>query len=612
MADTAEFGLVLRDETSGAAAAAGASLQGMQEAMRGAASELQKLNSDLKSTGGSASEMSAEAKAVADSMGKTAKEANRLAREFEGADKASLVMADHYGDMASNFGAFGGPIGNTVMRFYELKEAYTKLSLFAGKGTAIFAAASLGFAALAAVALIATTAVIALGVALVKSAISASDAASKIDILREGMTGSAASAAALSGSISKVASKVPLSTAEVGKLADGLWKSGKRGAELEKALLAASYKAAGLGKNPGPDLIARRMANLDVIGMKLSDHIAGIFAGPKTKTATGKFGTALAGFVDLFSKNRSEGRALEALLSTIVVPLINGLTAAIPLAHQLFRGMIILALMAAIGVLKATNAILEMIPESAKAKAAELAGKIDAIAIAVTAGKWVMGLFIASLVIVAAVFGVVIGVIAAVIAVVFGLVTAIASAAVAIGGAVSDAVGALFELGAAGLSAAGDLISGLVNGITSGSGAVYDAIKSMASGLLSTLTSTLEIGSPSKATTRVGGYAGQGMAIGIEQEAQAVEDAATSLVEPLAFTDISTVEPPQIAAMAEAGRQASGGGARSGPVSITIPLKIEGMSAAEEKQTRGVIAQLCEAIETGLEQAGIPATVAIA
>jgi hypothetical protein len=500
-------------------------------------------------------DVSDEARAVSSAFGKTAAEAKRMTREFDGADTALLALADHQGDMASQFATFGGPVGNSVARIYELKEAYNKLTLFAGKGTAMMAVAAAGIAALAAVALLAAAAIVALGAALVKAAIGASDAANKVAIMREGLTGSAKAAAGLTSTIDRVAAGVPLSTEKVGELADGLWKAGKRGADLEKALHEASLEAAGFSKNADPALVARRMANLDVIAVKMGGHFQKIFSGAKTMAATDRFGKALAGFVDLFGQNHSEGRALQALMSTIVDPLIDGLTSLIPLATQVFRGMIILALDVAIAVLEARNAILELIPDSVKEAASALASRVDLLAVAITAGKWIAGLFVASLVVVGAILGAVVVAVGALIAVVVGLVAAFAVGVVAIGTFVSDAGGALLDFASMGADAAANMVAGLVAGIKAGVGPVVEAIKAMASSAVSAIKSALKIASPSKIFEDLGGFTGEGFAVGIEGETGAVQSSLETMVAP------PSVETPTLS-NAGGGPGASGGGSR--------------------------------------------------
>jgi hypothetical protein len=493
-----------------------------------------------------------EAASAGDAMDAAAKDAAKLAGEMSDAGGAAGETATNYGEIEGALGKLGGPLGKIGQLGFGTADAFQKLgkNFDASKVAAMGAAVGVGLLAVAAIA--AATAVATLLVKLTSMAIETSDAAAKTAIMREAMTGSAASAAELSGSINRVASAVPISAAEVGGLAEGLYKAGKRGAELEEALLAASYEAADLGTNPGPELIARRMANLDVIGLKLKDSIADIFSGPSTVNATSKFTKALGGFSELLDQNHSEGRALQTLLGTIVDPLIAGLTELVPLAISAFRGLIIVALDVAIAVVEARNAFIKMIPPEVSEAAAALASKVDLIAIALGIGKFIMGLFIGTIVVLAAILGVIVAVIGAVIAVIFGLVAAFSAAVVAVGGFIADAGSALIDFASMGTEAAAGMVAGLVSGIQAGVGPVVEAIKAMAGSAVDAIKSALKIASPSKIFEDLGGYTGEGFAVGIEAETGAVQSSLEAMVAP------PTVEaPPAIGA-------GSGGGAGAG------------------------------------------------
>ena len=74
-----------------------------------------------------------------------------------------------------------------------------------------------------------------------------------------------------------------------------------------------------------------------------------------------------------------------------------------------------------------------------------------------------------------------------------------------------------------------NIVSGLVNGITSGLGAVKDAIVNVASATVGWFKEKLGIHSPSRVFGELGGFIGQGTAIGIEGEHGRVAKAATGL-----------------------------------------------------------------------------------
>ena len=74
--------------------------------------------------------------------------------------------------------------------------------------------------------------------------------------------------------------------------------------------------------------------------------------------------------------------------------------------------------------------------------------------------------------------------------------------------------------------AAKEMIQGLVDGISNGAGAVWDAIKAMATGAMDTLKKTLGISSPSKVFAGFGKHVGAGFAQGITGASVQVEHSA--------------------------------------------------------------------------------------
>jgi phage-related protein len=75
----------------------------------------------------------------------------------------------------------------------------------------------------------------------------------------------------------------------------------------------------------------------------------------------------------------------------------------------------------------------------------------------------------------------------------------------------------------------GNLISGLVNGITSGLGTVKDAISSVADNTVGWFKEKLGIHSPSRVFGELGGFITQGAAIGMQGEQARIAKAAVGL-----------------------------------------------------------------------------------
>lgn len=73
------------------------------------------------------------------------------------------------------------------------------------------------------------------------------------------------------------------------------------------------------------------------------------------------------------------------------------------------------------------------------------------------------------------------------------------------------------------------IIQGLINGIGSMMGAVTDKVRSIATGVSSTIKKALDIRSPSRVTTKLGEHTGQGFVNGISKKEKAAQTAANKL-----------------------------------------------------------------------------------
>jgi hypothetical protein len=385
---------------------------------------------------------------------------------------------------------------------------------------------------------------------LVMLSITASDAAAKQRILLQATTGSAAAAGELGAMVDRVARRSPQAAGEIAKIAESLYKAGKRGEELEAAIASASYEASGLGKNPGPELVAARMGNLDVAAVKFRERIQSLFAGAATQKSMASFSKSMSTVLDLFDSTTTEGNGLQALLRSLVDPLVKALGGLGPAFKAAFRGGILVSLQMAIAVLKVAIAVKKLDKEL------KLSDKVDLLTLAFYAGAAVaivfavaLGLLALGIVIVAALIAAVvvtalmffalfllIPIVILAVAVALAVVLAIAIAkaiawfaslvasaktaatglATAVKDGIAKAVAFLGTLATAGKTAATNMIAGLVAGITSGATQVGAAMKKMATDAISTLKSALKISSPSKVFESFGGYTAEGFALGVE------------------------------------------------------------------------------------------------
>ncbi len=600
MADaTATFALNLSGDMSAAEAAAG-DLELMKTAISADIKELNALKRAMQDVnkGGEVDVatfrvMQDRAKELQSSIAKGQQDFVRLGGSF--GSTANGMSAATAGLDATTKKALG-PMGEQFERLGALKSVL---------GTSGLAAA--GFAAaVVALAVVVVAAVAAIGqlvIEMAQFALASSDAALKSQIMLEGLTGSAGAAGELGNTIASVAGKVTVSSAKVQELATGLYKAGKRGAELEEALTAAALEADGLGKNASPELIARRMRSLDVQTMKFKDHLADIFSGPSTRKAVDGFLGSMKSVLEVFDTSTASGQALQSLVSVMLDPLFDAASAVGPFVKNMFRGMVVAALLVAIAVLRVKNALKDAFGGS------DILGNVDTMNVAFYAGIVVLGLIVVALAAVAVAAGIVavafgvaalaVGLFLLPFAVGFLIVVAVAALVVAALAFVAytgyQTLSALYDLAAGGVEAAGGLIDGLVGGITSGAGEVYEAIKGLAAGAVSTLMNALQMHSPSKIFGELGDT---GIAGGLEQGVDKGSARVNSAVEGL----VSIPSTPAMSAPKAAG---AGG-------NVTVQLTFQGASAAEQTAQRSFVEQLCETIETGCHQAGIPLSLEVA
>lgn len=133
--------------------------------------------------------------------------------------------------------------------------------------------------------------------------------------------------------------------------------------------------------------------------------------------------------------------------------------------------------------------------------------------------------------------------IGAIIAVVIALGAAIAfviKIIISLGSSILSLLGIIYDFAASAISAlagwasgavdaAGNFISGLVQGITNGAGAVIAAVTGVASGAVDAVKSFLGIASPSKVMIGLGVHTAKGMALGIDSGADQVANSSANL-----------------------------------------------------------------------------------
>lgn len=465
------------------------------------------------------------------------------------------------------------------------------------------AAAVLGFAAAVVAAWVSLGALVK---RMAEFALTTTDARRTSLLLMETWTKGAANATIVDASIRKIADSVPLASSEVAGLAQQLYMSGLRGKELEDALYRASLVAAGLPKNASPELIAKRMLSLDIQIMKVKENFSKLFSGVKIEA----FLRGLQSLLSVFDEHQASARALKKLVEVIFDPILEAGGKVLPVARNIFRGMVIGALLAAVGVLTLRKALLSTIPKEAVDGIKGLLSRVNGVWVAVYAGVAIVGLIIIAF------FALVAATVALTVALGILALVALAGAAVAFGLLVVPvlvligsmllmaailllpfvALGILiagFVAAAAYLlsfsdaaSAAGlSIAQGLANGITNGAGLVMQAIQALGTGAMSALKATLGIASPSKAFAGLGAFTAEGFAEGVEGGSKGVNSAVGAMVS----------IPP-----AQAGKGAKSGG--GGGMQITV--NVNGVSGADAMNSASFARKIAEALEDMLDGTG--------
>jgi phage-related protein len=248
--------------------------------------------------------------------------------------------------------------------------------------------------------------------------------------------------------------------------------------ELHQALSKAMAK-----KGAGP--LADLALTLPAILTKAQEGIRSLFGdlGPAVKT----FMTAVKGLFGEFNKGSPTINALKPVVTAIFSTLFSWATKAVTAIRGVIqsftgagKGTSILS--GAIGVLKAGWTGLVAIAKVVWAALSPIVGMLKAIFSNAMVLNGIKTIFT---------------VIAAVIVVAITVIAAFIGIVATIAGVVAGAVGALVGLASGALGAASDFVTGLVEGISAGAGAVADAVKGLASGALSAFTGALGIHSPS-------------------------------------------------------------------------------------------------------------------
>lgn len=331
------------------------------------------------------------------------------------------------------------------------------------------------------------------------------------------------------------------------------------------------------------------MAKIDKITKKAQDNFAKLFSGVHVD----KFVKALDDLSGLLDQSSSSAKGLKLIFETLLNPIFDAIAVIEPYAKEMFKGMVLGLLILAIVVVTAKNALMKLIPPGllsgidwmetalnagiiviyAIAAAAAIAAAVFVVLAAVFVAAWVVGLI--------ALFAVPIAIIAVIVIIgllLYALYRLASEGWDAVSGFVSSAIDSLSGFGEAAMAAGGQLIQGLLDSISSGSGMVLDALRSLGSGAINALKGALGIHSPSKYAIEMGANLTSTMADTVEKGTPDVKTAMASMVDP--------PDAPSIQSEAK-GAAGSGGSSSSKSVSVSgNTFSFYGVKDADDAESR--------------------------
>jgi hypothetical protein len=558
----------------------------------------------IKADAGGAAESLDKVAASAEKSGKKAADGSKAAATgMKDAGAAAKESRDGIKGMLESVEKGGGVLGQFAGKLRGVVEAGGKL------GGSLFI--------VAAAAVVAFVAALAAGaIALVSYAIKAADAARDQRLLMQAFEASKPALAGVGKAIKSVHDATGVGVDKLKGFAKQLEASKVSAKDMPAALRALATAEAALGEGGAAEfaeqlksgkksvaelakevdskfggIVKARMLGLGAQFAKAKENVASLFAGLKLEG----FLTALKGILDLLDANTSSGRALRNVAEKMLQPIIDGLTAAGPIAKAFFKGLVVGALLVAIGFFKVRNALRD-------AFGGDAVSSIDTVRTAMYVGAAIVIGFVAALALLAA------GV-AAVVGVFFGLQMAVSAAFDAVMNFDFGALGSAFADGASGAAAA--LVEGLVAGILAGTGPVGSAMASLAGSAVKALMGGLDARSPSRKTMKGGQFAGQGVVVGAKSEKKNVEDAMRGLVQipsdvdPEAQGAAAGKGVAKGAAGAAAGEGGAGGASSGKGGGRKLEVHFHGVPGAKEMATDAWLEKAADALEEAAARGGV-------
>ncbi len=259
---------------------------------------------------------------------------------------------------------------------------------------------------------------------------------------------------------------------------------------------------------------------------------------------------------EIFGQGKSSGAALKSGIGGFFKEVLATATKVVPMVKHFLLDLVIYGLKAYI----ALKPIVKTLSDFATS----------------ATGSKILLTIVKGLAVAFAAVAVVIGVVVAAGLIFVGTLIAFQVALVATVGAImlfiAEAESALLGWIASAYTMASDFVSGLVEGITAGAGAVLSAVTGLADGAVGAFTSALGIASPSKVMFGMAGHMTDGVVEGLDDGASDVAAASSG---------VASASVKGMSDGASSGANASQGGGSGAPVSIMIQIDGAGKSALE-------------------------------
>jgi len=544
--ETAKFALELEDGISASSSSAEDALSSLQSQIDKDSKSLTQMKKAMRQMQAAGAvdvsayrKLKGEIDATQNSVGKARASFINLGGEFS---KTGKKAKRSRGDMLSAVNGLPGPLSRASKGIGGVKAMVTGLTGALGVAGAVIVgvvAVLLALAVMLAAVAVATAKATA---ALLKYSAAQADAMRSerlrlhgLGTLRRWMRLTAKDATQMSESINRVSDRVPLARSQIAGYGQELHRLGIRGRAAEDALEALSIAQAVQGDRGRRRLMmlvrqaghsegamrnlservrkelggnaAMQMRSLAMISTKLRESFNALFTGVNIEPLL----RGLRRLSRLLSQSTESGRALRAIVTVMLGPLVDELGGAAGPIEYFFKELVILALRVAIAIVRVRNSLQNTFGSGMLGRLLRGKAAMEAFGIVVT---------VIAVGVVALAAGV-----ALLTVFVIGLLSPLLMVALALyrGYQMARLLYARFQgfymLFSSGRwrTAGQSMISGLVAGVQAGGAQLRAAVAGVAAGALNTFRDTLGIRSPSAVFAQLGLAIPQGVAAGVER-----------------------------------------------------------------------------------------------